>query len=124
MKKLSFEQACAQYVHRFTMEHVPAWAKNVRPDGTYYAPQYRSDREWYENTEFPPHALTMSKKDTSCYSSGATWPLGQALSSPFKALRSVAVCLLLACCLFLGACSQAYMCPTYGKVVKSNYRGR
>lgn len=39
--------------------------------------------------------------------------------------KRVAVCLLLAFCLFLGACSQqAYMCPTYGKVVKSNYRGR
>lgn len=34
------------------------------------------------------------------------------------------VCLILACCLFLGACSSAYHCPTYGKVVKSNSRGR
>jgi hypothetical protein len=23
----TFERACAQYVHRFTMEHVPQWAR-------------------------------------------------------------------------------------------------
>lgn len=78
--KLSFEKACAQYVHRFTMEHVPQWAREQREDGTYYAPQFRSDREWYENTIFPPHN---EHSATDCHSSGHTWPLGQALPEPY-----------------------------------------
>lgn len=81
--KLSFTEACAMYVHRFTMEHVPAWARTPMNDGAYYAPQYRSDREWYDNTEFPPHRFTMSKKDKSCYSAGQTWPLGKSLTQPY-----------------------------------------
>jgi hypothetical protein len=74
--KISFESACNRYVHRFTMEHVPAWAKEVREDGTYYAPHYRSDREWYDNTEFPPVF-------DGCYSTGQTWPLGKELTALF-----------------------------------------
>ncbi len=53
------------------------------PSTKFYAPQYRSDREWYDNTVFPgepghpfdPH---------HCYSSGQTWPLGQRLDQPFS----------------------------------------
>lgn len=37
--------------------------------------------------------------------------------------RTQLAVIILACCLFLGACSSHH-CPTYGKVVKSNYRGR
>jgi hypothetical protein len=47
MKRPSFEQAKAQYVHRFTMEHGAA------PNGQYYAPQFASDQEWYDHTQFP-----------------------------------------------------------------------
>lgn len=81
--KIAFNEACAKYVHRFTMEHVPQWASEQREDGTYYAPHYRSDREWYDNTLFPPHEFTMSKKDTSCHSTNQTWPLGKALDKPY-----------------------------------------
>lgn len=81
--KLSFKEACASYVHRFTMDHVPNWAKEQRPDGSYYAPQYRSDQEWYDNTLFPPHKFSISKEDTSCYSTNQTWPLGNALGKPY-----------------------------------------
>lgn len=84
MKNLSFEQAKAQYVHRFTMEHVPAWAKEKRSDGTYYAPHYKNDKEWYDNTLFPPHKFTMSKKDTSCHCENLTWPLGKSLEKVFQ----------------------------------------
>lgn len=79
--KLSFEKACAQYVHRFTMEHVPQWATKQREDGTYYAPQFRSDREWYENTLFPPNEMCYG---TDCYTTGQTWPLGQSLPEPYQ----------------------------------------
>lgn len=81
----SFEQACSRYVHRFTMDHVPEWARMVREDGTFYAPQYRSDREWYDNTLFPGEAAyPFGKRDTSCFSTGATWPLGQSLAKPYR----------------------------------------
>lgn len=80
---MTFDEAKRRYVHRFTMEHVPAWARKVREDGTYYAPQYRSDREWYENTVFPPqHPL--GKRCRDCYSTGQTWPLGKAMAYPYK----------------------------------------
>jgi hypothetical protein len=78
--KLSFEDAKREYINRFTMEHVPAWAKKPLDNGKYYAPQYKSDQEWYDNTVFPP--FTMNKK--YCESSNATWPLGQFLSEPFE----------------------------------------
>lgn len=78
----TFTEATAQYVHRFTMEHVPNWARDVRPDGTYYAPQFRSDLEWYENTRFKGEEGWLGVKD-SCFTTGQTWPLGQALSEPF-----------------------------------------
>jgi hypothetical protein len=81
-RPISFEAAKAQFVHRFTMEHVPAWALEKRPDGTFYAPQYRTDREWYDSTLFRGES-TLAGRD-HCFSSGQTWPLGKALSAPFR----------------------------------------
>ena len=80
---MTFNEAKRCYPHRFTMEHTPQWAGKVREDGTYYAPQYRTDREWFENTVFPP-SHPLGPGETSCYSTGATWPLGQSLSSPYR----------------------------------------
>ena len=81
MITLSFEDAKARYVHRFTMQHVPAWSQYARSDGKYYAPQYRTDREWYENTYFKgEHEVA---DDSHCYSTNPSWPLGGALASPF-----------------------------------------
>jgi hypothetical protein len=81
---MTFEQAREAYVHRYTMEHVPAWAKRPCDNGKFYAPQFRTDREWFENTKFPPNnPFAHSKRDTSCYTSGQTWPLGQWLDKPF-----------------------------------------
>lgn len=82
-RPISFTQACDQYPHRFTMEHVPAWARkpHLHESGEhvgktlFYAPQYRTDREWYENTIFPGEGDISSRADY-CESSGATWPLG------------------------------------------------
>lgn len=86
-RKLTLAQACAQYPHRYTMEHVPQWARSRPCDngGTetrYYAPQYRSDAEWYANTIFPGEGPEASRDH--CYSSGQTWPLGQWLDAPYK----------------------------------------
>lgn len=77
---MTFAAAKAAYVHRYTMEHVPNWAKTAAPNGKFYAPQYHTDREWYDSTRFPPDN-PFHKSD--CYSSGQTWPLGQWLDAPF-----------------------------------------
>jgi len=97
MGRPSFAQTRARYVHRFTMEHVQAWAVR-RPcdDGgdasRHYAPQFRSDREWYDNTQFPgePGNSAISKQDISCYTTRQTWPLGQHLAGPYTKQRVAA----------------------------------
>jgi len=82
-KRPTFEQAKAQYVHRYTMEHIPQWARIVRDDGTYYAPQYASDQQWYDHTLFPGEAGHIGDRK-HCYTTGQTWPLGQALARPYR----------------------------------------
>lgn len=85
---ISFEQAKARYPHRFTMEHVPAWSRE-RPcnhGGTetwFYAPHFRTDREWYDATLFPGEGH-VSKRDLYCFTQNLTWPLGQKLDQPFQ----------------------------------------
>jgi hypothetical protein len=86
-RKISFLDATAQYVHRFTCEHVPAWAK-IPMEGTvegktvYCAPQYASDQEWYEKTFFKGESEMATSKH--CYSTNPSWPCGQKLDTPFS----------------------------------------
>ena len=90
-KRPTFEHACRIYVHRFTMDHVPDWARKPMDGGAsapqltgrYYAPQYRSDREWYESTVFPGE-LDHIGRITDCHSRNATWPLGMSLDKPYR----------------------------------------
>ena len=82
-RKISFEDACAQYPHRFTMDHTPAWARNPMPNGGWYAPQFASDREWYALTIFPGEPGN-EKARKYCYSTGQTWPLGKELDVPYR----------------------------------------
>ena len=84
MRAITFEQARSQYVHRFTMAHVPQWALGQRVDGTYYAPQYVSDREWYERTAFFSEDELATRK--YCHSRCPSWPLGQSLMAPYSEL--------------------------------------
>lgn len=86
-RKLTLTQAKARYVHRYTMEHVPAWAAKPiyhddRKQSLYYAPQYRTDKEWYENTTFFGES-DMADPDY-CYSNNQSWPLGQWLEKPYS----------------------------------------
>lgn len=89
-RAMTLEQAKARYVHRYTMEHVPAWARKPCIDegtGTivfYYAPQYRSDQEWYDNTIFPGEKGHYGGRETSCMSEKNTWPLGTRLTEPYR----------------------------------------
>jgi hypothetical protein len=88
MKKrpVSFEQAKARYVHRFTMEHVPDWAKRPAPYAGaltgYYAPQFSTDRQWYDSTRFKGEEGWLGR-GSDCYTTGQTWPLGRWLMKPF-----------------------------------------
>jgi hypothetical protein len=79
--RMTFDEAKRRYVHRFTMEYLPVWAHKPAPNGKFYAPHFASDREWYENTLFPPHN-PYHRRD--CHTSGQTWPLGQWLDESFK----------------------------------------
>lgn len=80
-RSLTFEQAKQQFTNRFTMEHVPSWAKQVREDGTFYAPQYATDLEWYNKTSFEGECELSSR--STCYSHSPSWPLGMALKAPY-----------------------------------------
>jgi hypothetical protein len=82
-RPVSFERACALFVHRFTMTHVPEWAKRPMPfSGKFYAPQYRDCREWYDLTVFPGEG-GISKGSQYCRSNGETWPLGKWLNCQY-----------------------------------------
>ncbi len=62
------------YTHRFTREHVPAWAKETRPDGSAYPVQFDSDQEWLANTQFHVTASgDLDKRVNHCHST-PTWP--------------------------------------------------
>lgn len=85
-RPITLDKARAQYVHRYTMEHAPSWASSPAPNGKYYAPQYRTDAEWYARSYFPgekDHPLG-EYHGGSCHSADQTWPLGHWLEEPFK----------------------------------------
>lgn len=85
MRKVSFDEAKVRFVNRYTMEHIPAWSRYQAPNGLYYAPQFATDREWYENTTFPgepDHPIGPGSR-TYCNTTGQTWPLGKWLDEPF-----------------------------------------
>lgn len=93
-RAITLEEAKRQYVHRYTMEHKPAWAEKPMKEylqgagysqtlvTVYYAPQYATDKEWYERTSFPGEGDVMADEDY-CYSHSQTWPLGRELNKPF-----------------------------------------
>ena len=89
-RAISFEEAKRSYIHRYTMEHVPQWVRD-RPTprhsgGTsdqYYAPQFRTDREWYDATTFPGEG-ELDRRSQHCETSGQTWPLGTWLDAPYQ----------------------------------------
>lgn len=81
-RKVTLAQAQAQYPHRFTGDHVPAWALEVRRDGSHYAPQFRSDAEWYAATTFPGEP-GLHGNSRHCETGAPTWPLGTSLKAPF-----------------------------------------
>jgi len=82
-RPITLDQAKAQYAQRYTMDHVPPWAKQANPtNGKFYAPQYASDAEWYECTMFAGEDGLATKRH--CYSQCPSWPVGQWLDTPFN----------------------------------------
>lgn len=87
-RTISFQEAKAKYPYRYTAEHVPAWA--LKPEFhensktfSYYAPQFKTDREWYENTIFPGEQGHDGVGD-ACITRNQKWPFGIWLDKPFK----------------------------------------
>ncbi len=79
MRPITLAQAQERYPHRYTGDHKPAWANKPAPNGKRYAPQYRSDREWFDNTRFPEEMNKDARKllKGACQSSNPSWPSGQ-----------------------------------------------
>lgn len=66
----------ARYVHRFTGEHHPAWARQPSPDGRPYPVQFADDSDWLANTFFPiTKAGEIARRPAYC-ESHPTWPNG------------------------------------------------
>lgn len=85
LRPLTLAQAKGLFPHRFTMEHIPRWVKAMpRPDSTawYYAPHFRSDEEWYENTRFPGE-MGVALNAGEC-ESFPTWPHGRRLKYAYS----------------------------------------
>lgn len=80
---LTFAEALEteQAARRFTPEHIPEWAHiRRRGDVRYPAPQYRSDREWYERSGVQGVPLPFDPAKVSA----ATFPFGQFLPRPYE----------------------------------------
>jgi hypothetical protein len=66
------------YVHRFTGDHQPVWARDEWKDGKPYPLQFRDDGEWLAHSYFPVHGFEDDKSSWrigrgSCLSY-PTWP--------------------------------------------------
>ena len=82
-RSISFQEACRTYVHRYTGEHVPDWACRPAPNGKFYAPQFRDDRDWYDHTRFYGEEGHCGRK-SDCFTTEQTWPLGHWLDECFR----------------------------------------
>ena len=80
--RMAFEQAKNRYVHRFTADHIPDWARQKADNGRYHAPGFSSDRDWYEKTIFPGEG-NISSRSRFCESK-PDFPFGKWLVEPFR----------------------------------------
>lgn len=72
----------AAFVHRFTKEHKPAWAKEPWKGGKPYPVQFASDADWLAHTRFAVSgAGSLNLKSQFCESS-PTWPDNPELRNP------------------------------------------
>lgn len=85
---ISFEEAKANYPFRYTLEHVPQWALTPMDNGKYYAPHFRTCREWYDKTLFPGEPGGPRAGSACSFSEGQSWPLGMVLDVPLNLAKA------------------------------------
>lgn len=79
LNSLQQKHVLAAYVHRFTGQHKPTWAQQLRPDGTAYPVQFKDDADWLANTQFVvTRTGALDSRYDSCIPT-ATWPLNPEL---------------------------------------------
>jgi len=67
-------KALSKFVHRFTKDHKPAWAREPMPNGKPYPVQFASDSDWLAHTHFFVNQDgTLSARHKYCMSN-PTWP--------------------------------------------------
>jgi hypothetical protein len=67
----------AHYVHRYTRDHVPSWARAARFRGLPYPVQFDSDRDWLENTRFATREDGRLDGRARFCQAAPTWPDGR-----------------------------------------------
>lgn len=65
-----------RFPHRYTKEHIPAWAKRPRPNGKPYRPQFATDAEWLASTLFAVTQKGILDARVDYCESTPTWPDG------------------------------------------------
>lgn len=75
-------EALRRFVHRFTGDHTPSWARVPRADGTAYMVQFKNDLDWLSHSEFAVNKDgSLSANHKYCVSH-PTWPFGQSATQP------------------------------------------
>jgi hypothetical protein len=79
------QQDCLQrFVHRFTGDHHPLWARAKRPDGTDYPLQFKDDADWLAHTTFAVKADGTLHNGVKTCNSAPTWPNNPELRQSFS----------------------------------------
>lgn len=76
LSELDRRYVLAAFVHRFTRDHRPQWARKPRRDGSRYPVQFASDTDWLAHTRFQTTGYGAIDKRVSECRSSPTWPDG------------------------------------------------
>ena len=77
MSKATQEEAKRRFVHRFTGDHKPEWAKKPMDNGKPYPLQFENDLVWLENTLFAVRKDGKLSEGVKFCQSTPTWPNGK-----------------------------------------------
>lgn len=84
LNRLEQNAVLAKFVHRFTGDNQPNWAKHTRMDGTAYPLQFATDGEWLANTLFRCNQDGMLDDRAPFCESTPTWPNNPELRAQHK----------------------------------------
>lgn len=66
-------EALSRFIHRYTGDHTPKWARQPMPNGNFHPVQFASDQDWPGHTLFwVTDRYTLAKR-RAC-DSRPTWP--------------------------------------------------